>query len=198
MPLGLSAHCLGGRAGCALGLGRSASKALGLSHGFPTPVRLQRGEAIYPLRVFAGPRGRCRVENGGAQLDLQVLAAEGGAFDLIEGERRRRVVLNRAGRAIWMRDGARNWDFDDISFEPIVKAEATRDGKVRAAMNGRVASLAVALGARVARGQTLLVLEAMKMEHVHVANVEGEVTAIHVGEGDQVEAHRVLIEVAPS
>ena len=63
-------------------------------------------------------------------------------------------------------------------------------------MNGRVASLDVAVGDRVTRGQKLLVLEAMKMEHVHVASVEGTVEAIHVAEGDQVEAHRVVVEVA--
>ena len=36
------------------------------------------------------------------------------------------------------------------------------------------------------------------MEHVHVATIEGTVAAIHVAEGDQVEAHRVIVEVAPA
>jgi geranyl-CoA carboxylase alpha subunit len=80
----------------------------------------------------------------------------------------------------------------------VVKFEAERDGLVRAAMNGRVAAIAVAVGDRVARGDRVLVLEAMKMEHVHVAAVEGIVAAVHVAAGDQVEAQRVLAEIAPA
>jgi geranyl-CoA carboxylase alpha subunit len=173
-----------------------AAPEVGVTHGFPTPVRLKRAEKIFPMRVFAGPRGRCRVESDGAESSLRVLAAEGPAYDLLEAERRHRAFLIRTGGEVWMRDGERTWCFEDISFEPTVKAEAERDGKVRASMNGRVVSLDVAVGDRVARGQKLLVLEAMKMEHVHVAYVDGTVEAIHVAEGDQVEAHRVVVEVA--
>jgi geranyl-CoA carboxylase alpha subunit len=175
-----------------------AAPQVGLMHGFPTPVRLKRGETTYAMRVFAGPRGRCRVESGGATTNLRVLAAEAGAYDVVEGERRRRVFLTRVGGRAWMREGGRTWDFEDVSFEPTVKAEAQSDGKVRASMNGRVASLHVAFGERVTRGQKLLVLEAMKMEHVHVSTIEGTVAALHVAEGDQVEAHRVVVEVVPA
>jgi len=175
-----------------------AAPDVGLTHGFPTPVRLKRGDKTYAMRVFAGPRGRCRVESGGVTTSLQALAAEAGAFDVIEGERRRRVHLMRTPARVWLRDDGRTWDFEDVSFEAVVKAQAARDGKVRASMNGRVAALAVALGEPVTRGQKLFVLEAMKMEHVHVAEIDGAVTAVHVGEGDQVEAHRVIVEVAPA
>ena len=175
-----------------------AAPDVGLTHGFPTPVRLKRGDNIYAMRVFAGPRGRCRVESPGETTNLQVLAADDGVYDLLEAERRHRASVTRVGAEVWLRDSGRTWDFEDVSFEPTVKAETQRDGKVRASMNGRVASLAVALGERVALGQKLLVLEAMKMEHVHVADVEGVVAAIHVAEGDQVEAHRIVVEVAPA
>ena len=48
---------------------------------------------IYAMRVIAGPRGRCRVESGGETTSLQALAAEGGVYDLVEGERRHRALL---------------------------------------------------------------------------------------------------------
>ena len=41
------------------------------------------------------------------------------------------------------------------------------DGKVRAAMSGRVVAVLVKPGERVAAGQPVMTLEAMKMEHVH-------------------------------
>jgi geranyl-CoA carboxylase alpha subunit len=53
----------------------------------------------------------------------------------------------------------------------------------------------VALGQRVAAGDPVLTLEAMKMEHVHAAPIAGTVKALHVVAGDQVAAHRVLAEI---
>jgi geranyl-CoA carboxylase alpha subunit len=176
----------------------SAAPDVVLTHGFPRPVRLRRGEAVYDLRVTAGPRGRCRVAGAGEETELTVLGAEGAAFELMQDGRRRKAWLLRSGGRLWLRDQGRSFDFEDVSFEPVVKFEAERDGLVRAAMNGRVAAIAVAVGDRVARGDRVLVLEAMKMEHVHVAAVEGIVAAVHVAAGDQVEAQRVLAEIAPA
>ena len=173
----------------------SAAPDVGVTHGFPRPMRLKRGETVYTMRVYAGPRGATRVEAAGEEAQLVVAHADGG-YQLTEAGRSRRAVLVRNGAQVWLRDEGRSWDFEDISFEPAIKIETEHDGKVRAAMNGRVASLDVAVGDKVTRGQKLLVLEAMKMEHVHVASVEGTVEAVHIGEGDQVEAHRILVEVA--
>lgn len=69
------------------------------------------------------------------------------------------------------------------------------DGKVRASMNGRVVALLVAQGDEVKAGQPILTLEAMKMEHVHLAPVAGRVTGLSVGMGEQVAARRVLAEI---
>jgi geranyl-CoA carboxylase alpha subunit len=69
------------------------------------------------------------------------------------------------------------------------------DGKVRAAMNGRVVALLVKPGDRVAAGQPVLTLEAMKMEHVHVAGIAGTVSAIDVAEGEQVTTGKIVVEI---
>ena len=53
----------------------------------------------------------------------------------------------------------------------------------------------VALGQRVQAGAAVVTLEAMKMEHVHVARVDGTVTAVHVSPGVQAAAGSVLVEV---
>jgi propionyl-CoA carboxylase alpha chain/3-methylcrotonyl-CoA carboxylase alpha subunit len=60
------------------------------------------------------------------------------------------------------------------------------DGFIRAPMPGRIVTVAVAIGTAVTAGQTLIVLEAMKMEHALVAPVPGEVTEVMVSLGDQV------------
>src|SRR5262249_17457475 len=69
------------------------------------------------------------------------------------------------------------------------------DGKIRAAMNGRVVAVLVKQGDRVAAGQPVMTLEAMKMEHVHTAGIAGTVAAIDVAEGEQVTTGKVVVEI---
>lgn len=66
-------------------------------------------------------------------------------------------------------------------------------GRVVAPMPGRVVALDTAVGAAVRRGDTLLVLEAMKMEHAIVAPADGGVQALAVAAGDQVEEGALLL-----
>jgi propionyl-CoA carboxylase alpha chain len=60
-------------------------------------------------------------------------------------------------------------------------------------MPGRVIAVQVADGAPVLRGQVLLVLEAMKMEHRITAPADGIVTRLHVAAGDQVANGALLV-----
>ena len=78
---------------------------------------------------------------------------------------------------------------------PKAAASNGGDGKVRAAMNGRVVAVLVKPGDRVTAGQPVLTLEAMKMEHVHKAGIDGVVTAIDAAEGEQVTTGRIVAEI---
>ena len=69
-------------------------------------------------------------------------------------------------------------------------------GTVLAPMHGNVVAIAVAVGDRVEPGQDVAVMEAMKMEHRLSAQVAGEVTAVHVNEGDQLATGTVVLEIA--
>ncbi len=173
-----------------------AAPDVSITHAFPAPVRLRRGDRVSEMRVFAGRKGHCRVEHDGAVSELHVAAAGAEAYALNEDGRTFRVSMVRTGRDVWAHIGGRAWGFEDITFDPPAGVEAEGDGKVRASMNGRVVSLDVAIGDKVVRGQRVLVLEAMKMEHAHLAAIDGIVEAIHVAEGDQVEAYRIVVEVA--
>ena len=62
-------------------------------------------------------------------------------------------------------------------------------------MPGRVAAVKVAPGQRVARGEELLVVEAMKMENALRAPGAGVVRAVHAALGDMVAPGRPLVEI---
>lgn len=67
------------------------------------------------------------------------------------------------------------------------------DEVVRAPMPGLVASLPVSVGQQVQMGQTLVVVESMKMENPLQAPASGVVTQIHVGPGDSVEKNQPIV-----
>ena len=73
---------------------------------------------------------------------------------------------------------------------------ASGNGALTAPMHGKVLSVSVAKGDKVAKGQRLMVLEAMKMEHALDAATDGVVAELSVAAGDQVSegAQLVLIE----
>jgi geranyl-CoA carboxylase alpha subunit len=78
---------------------------------------------------------------------------------------------------------------------PAATTATDSDGKVRAAMNGRVVAVLVKQGERVMAGQPVMTLEAMKMQHVHAAPISGTISAIDVAEGEQVTTGRIVVEI---
>ncbi len=74
-------------------------------------------------------------------------------------------------------------------------ADAASDGQVRSPMPGRVTALSVKPGDTVSKGQPLLVLEAMKMEHALAAPLDGTVAEVSVTLGAQVAEGAVLVRL---
>jgi 3-methylcrotonyl-CoA carboxylase alpha subunit len=74
------------------------------------------------------------------------------------------------------------------------ESSGTRD-LIRSPMPGRIVKLQVQPGEAVRAGQTLLVLEAMKIEHLVTAPRDGLVEAVRFQEGDQVDIDAELVEL---
>ncbi|MEE1557527.1 MAG: biotin/lipoyl-containing protein, partial [Alphaproteobacteria bacterium] len=83
-------------------------------------------------------------------------------------------------------------------FTPELAAAKGRegDGRLIAPMAGRIVAVRAAVGEAVMKGQILVILEAMKMEHEIKAPADGMVEEVGVAEGDQVEARQMLATVA--
>lgn len=70
--------------------------------------------------------------------------------------------------------------------------------RVTSPMPGKVIKLAVAPGDRVRKNQTLVIVEAMKMENEIQSPAEGVVKNVQVSVGEFVDAERPLVEVEPT
>jgi len=72
---------------------------------------------------------------------------------------------------------------------------AASDGGLRAPMPGKIVAAPAKAGDAVTKGQPVVVLEAMKMEHALTAPFDGVVAEFHVAVGDQVVDGAVLAVV---
>jgi propionyl-CoA carboxylase alpha chain/3-methylcrotonyl-CoA carboxylase alpha subunit len=77
-------------------------------------------------------------------------------------------------------------------------AAQSSDGAILSPMPGRMVAVMVEVGQAVTRGQALVTLEAMKMEHVLTAPFDGTVEHLSVALGDQVSEGVVLVQLAAS
>ncbi len=76
------------------------------------------------------------------------------------------------------------------------KASKAAPGTVQSPLPGVIVDIKVSVGDEVSQGQTLLTLEAMKMENTITADQGGTVKAIHVSKGDSVGEGAELITIA--
>ncbi|MFT4721734.1 MAG: geranyl-CoA carboxylase alpha subunit [Candidatus Azotimanducaceae bacterium] len=100
-------------------------------------------------------------------------------------------------------DDAINVDFgSDVihaqiaTYAPALTSDAAGGGLIHASTDGLVVNVLVAAGDSVVKGQTLVLIEAMKMEHRHLADADGEVANINVVVGMQVKNRQLLVELS--
>ena len=79
-------------------------------------------------------------------------------------------------------------------FKPSGIAKVS-EGNLVTQMPGKVVKILVGPGAKVTKGQTLVILEAMKMENEIKSSVEGVISAIHIKEGQALEYGFLMMEV---
>ena len=69
------------------------------------------------------------------------------------------------------------------------------DGGMIAPMPGKILEVLCKVGDKVSEGDSLMVMEAMKMEHRILAASSGTITSLHFSVGEQVEAGATLAEI---
>ena len=92
----------------------------------------------------------------------------------------------------WVNGSAGQSTLREVGRFPLVAVGAAARGPV-APVPGRVVAVPVVAGQRVEAGETLVVMEAMKMEHRINAGASGVVAEVFCAVGDQVDAHQVLV-----
>jgi geranyl-CoA carboxylase alpha subunit len=172
----------------------------------PNPWRL-RWQAPQSLAATAGRDGSghvfahrdgCVVTRGDERYELRGRAAAARSWCqvAIDGEQ---LVYRYAWdeSLLWLQTPAGDFAFECRRRRSArtTHAHDSSGPDIRAGINGRVVDVCVAVGAVVAPGDRLVVLEAMKMEHEVRATCAGRITAVGVQPGDQVAPGQWLVRI---
>ncbi|MGH3853875.1 MAG: biotin carboxylase N-terminal domain-containing protein [Pseudonocardiaceae bacterium] len=110
----------------------------------------------------------------------------------------RRYTCAVDGTAVWLGRDGHSWELrEQQPLDTARHVEHSADGTVRAPMPGTVTVVEVTEGQRVTAGARLLVLEAMKMEHVLTAPVTGVIRHLRAHPGGTVARDAPLLVVDP-
>ncbi len=156
-------------------------------------VVFERGEQELVVSYRSQRDGRFRLDN---ESYARIHAWSQDRIDVEIDGRRSAARVTRNGDCIVVH-GPRG-DVE-LTLQPRFRlpGEGVASGGFVARMPGKVIDLRVRVGDSVQAGDTLLVLEAMKMEHPMTAMHDGVVTEVRVSEGDQVESGALLLVVGP-
>ena len=146
---------------------------------------LAQGGRSYHAGLTAGEDDEWAVDLGDGP--VVVALDEGGRWRSATGA----VNADWADDKVLIFDSGATYAFHDYAGARD-SAEALAEDAVRSPMPGKVVSVSVAVGDTVAKGQALVTLEAMKMEHALTAPFAGRIAELTVAAGDQVAEGVVL------
>ena len=135
-----------------------------------------------PLILRSGERQfRVEVDGDRVVVDGQAVDVPARAYTAVEGDKR------------WVFLDGEVFEFEVV--RPGRKRSGGQHGSLSAPMPATVVRVNVAVGATVKRGDTLLVLEAMKMELPVRATTDGQVSAVNCRVGELVQPGAPLVEI---
>ena len=160
-------------------------------------IAFEHNAEILPVDLTPSGAGKSyRATLGEKVFDVEILQAKDGKLDLlIDGKRLTAYVSS---------DHAKRWVTVDGQTFVLTKSSAGRKGAgghhhtagaLTAPMPGQVRAVNVSEGDVVTKGQTLLLLEAMKMEIRVQAPHDGVVQKLFVNQGQTVEREQMLLEI---
>jgi biotin carboxyl carrier protein len=164
-------------------------------------INLENRTAEVELLNKAGNKALIMVD--GKKYDIDITMVEKGVYsiiynglsynvELIEGDTSKKYVVNTFARTfnVTIVDAETKYQRSRLQGMDI---EGAND--LSSPMPGKVVKVPVTVGENVTAGQTLVVVEAMKMQSEFKATADRVVKEILVREGDTVEAHQIMIKL---
>ncbi|MCH8544714.1 MAG: acetyl/propionyl/methylcrotonyl-CoA carboxylase subunit alpha [Alcanivorax sp.] len=157
---------------------------------------LQQGDTRQTVSLTAGAAGKGTLDiTVGDQQHSVRLDAHGHSIE-VDGVLRQ-PAWYQDGQQLWLDDAGHVFSISDETHAPPATTAGAGTGQIRAPMDGAVLEVRCTEGDRVSKGQVMVLLEAMKIEHSLKSDVDGVVASVTVRNGDQVKGKQILLSITP-
>jgi geranyl-CoA carboxylase alpha subunit len=161
----------------------------------PLHFRLGLDEQNWTLQLLAEPPGAFKVQVAERTLALKLIDQDAHSITLEVDGVRQRHACRLDGEQLWLFTHPGSLRLEDRTHAVIGSQTSVSSGTLKAPMDGAIVDVLVSEGSPVSKGQLLVVLEAMKMEHPLKAGIDGVLKRVQVKVGDQVKNRQVLLQV---
>jgi geranyl-CoA carboxylase alpha subunit len=168
--------------------------------GLRVPLRLEHHADVIALELEPDRAGAFRVHIAQDCVLAELVELDGHVARVrIDGALLRVDYAFASEQQLYLHAGTASHGFTDVTHAAVhdgARGAGAGSGRALAPMDGAIVDVPVRVGDAVTRGQTLAVLEAMKLQLKVTADRDGVVSDVHVTSGAQVKARQVLVELA--
>lgn len=138
----------------------------------------------------------------GEPRDVDFLNLGGALYSVITQNQSLEVVIDDEDHTIAVMMNGRLYETQVLDERALLMAQrrgglGNSSGEVHSPMPGLIVQVSVEDGQEVKQGQTIVILESMKMQNELKAPIDGTVSSIHVEAGQTVDKNAFLIEIEP-
>ena len=148
------------------------------------------------LELTPSNKSSYRANLGDKIVDVEILGTQNGQLSLLIDSVRVTAYISSDNAKRWVTINGQTTLLTKSSGTKRSGAKHDHSGELTAPMPGQVRAVNVSEGDMVTKGQTLIVLEAMKMEMKIQASSDGTVSKLFVKQGETVEREQMLVEVS--
>ena len=156
------------------------------------------GERVREVELSPVAPGRWRVRVDASEFELDAETMPDGRLRLVGESGVTVAEVTAEGARRFVRLGALDFVLERETVGRRRATAGSHDGGMEAPMPGVVTKVMVVVGDEVTKGQPLVALEAMKMEHLIRAPREGRVKRVDASPGQLVQAGAALVELEPA
>ncbi len=172
------------------------AELLGGHNSQQTPVnfRLKWQRVEYTLKVQV-EQGRCFRAKIGGTLEVEIGTVEPMLFCYIADGVQSVAHYARYDGTLWLDGDGAIECYQYLTYAASETVSTGYDGNILAHSDGKTVAVHVEVGGAVEKGQSLVVLEVMKVEFQLIVPVAGTVAAVNVDPGQQVKRRQLLVRI---
>ncbi len=131
------------------------------------------------------------------QKEIQVVPIDKSVYSILVGSESFTVGVHKEGKKIQVFYDGDLYEMESVSGRDATKTDGAGGPDIIVPMHSRVVKILKEQGEKVVEGESVVVVEAMKMESELKASFAGTVKEVRVKEGESVEKDSVLVRISP-